>query len=837
MKRRTPLPAWLLFSLALILLLTGCAEQPDMAQPRPARPAGEIAGPHTVGQTFVATTDNLSRIDVLMATYARRNHGPVVFYLRESLTGSQDLARIEFEAATVQDNAYHAFRFPPIPNSAGQRFYFFLAAPQATPGNAVTIWQAARDVYPDGNVIIGGQPGEGDLAFRLYADYGPAAILHDVWRQMRQRGGVLLPLALIFWLPGLGLLAALLPGRAVGSRERLLAAPALTLALLPLLFLLTKIISLRLGAWLAWGPAILGALALAWRSHGALRRSAVRAWWRSQAPWPDLALAIVVVLTIGVRFLAIRDQSVPSWGDSVQHAVMTQLLVDNGGLFDTWLPYAPHQSLTVHFGFAAAAAAVQWATGLPAAEATLIAGQAINAIAVLALYPLAVRIGRGNRWVGVGALLVAGLLSPMPAFYVNWGRYAQLAGQAVMPVALWLLWQGAVGRADDPSDARQPWPALLLAGESVAGMMLSYYRMPFYYAAFVLAWLLCCVLPEHRWHLRRWVALVARLALAGGVALALVLPWLSNIAGGELAAGLSGGLVVSAPWQQVLADYREWRNIAAYVPWVLVALSVVATAWAAVRRRWTALSPAVWALILFALPAGRLIRLPGANFMQSFAVLIAFYMPVGLLAGWLIGQVAAWLSQQGRWGLGLLLAVLLLVTVWGGQSQITMVQPFFRMVFPADQAAMDWIRENTPPDARFLVNGFTIYDGNSSVGSDAGWWLPLLAQRENTLPPQYALLTEKPPTPDYTAAVTQLVKDLQAVSLASPEALPVLCRAGISHAYVGQARGAVGYDALPLLPVEQLEASPFFKLIYQQDQARVFALDGQACDTWRREQD
>ena len=814
----------------VLLLLTGCVEQSDAAQPRYVQPAGEITSTHTVGQTFVATADNLTRLDVLMATYARRNRGPVVFYLRQSPTSAEDLVRIEIEAATIRDNKYRTFRFDPIPDSGGRRFYFFFEAPEAAPGNAVTVWQSAQDVYPDGAAVIDGLPGEGDLAFRICTGYRLGEMVRDAWQEVWYRGGVLLKAMVIFWLPGLGLLAGLLPHKVATLEERLLAAPALTLALFPVLFLLAKVTGLRVDAWLAWGPAILGAVALAWRwrklpQRRALRRS-IQAWWLSDAPWPDLALIVVVGLVIGVRLLAIRGLTIPSWGDSVQHAVMTQLMVDNGGLFDSWLPYAPYQSLTVHFGFATAASALQWTTSLGAAEATLVAGQVINAIAVLALYPLAVRIGKGNRWVGVGALLAGGLLSPMPAFYVNWGRYAQLTGQAVLPIAIWLLWRAT----DTDQDRQKAWQGLLLAGGALTGMMLSYYRMPFYFAAFVLAWLLCHILPDYRLDIRKWAELLLRLALVGIVAGVLVLPWLSNIAGGKLATGLSKGMVASTPLERVLAEYRGWRGIATYVPWTLIGLSAVAVAWAVIRRQWVAISPVAWALILAALPAGRLIRLPGANFMQVYAVQIALYIPVSLLVGWLIGQVSSTLGKSGRWGQAGILAALLLAAGWGGRSQITVVQPFFRMVFPADQMAMKWIQEDTPADARFLVNGFTIYNETSSVGSDAGWWIPLLAHRENTMPPQYALFNEKPLTSGYTQAVTQLVKDLQTNSPVSPEGLRLLCLWGVTHAYVGQAQGRVAYEEIvPLLPVEELMASPAFELIYQQDRVRVFALDRQVC--------
>ena len=105
--------------------------------------------------------------------------------------------------------------------------------------------------------------------------------------------------------------------------------------------------------------------------------------------------------------------------------------------------------------------------------------------------PLSRRIAGGNRWAGIGTIIVAGLLMPMPAFYVNWGRYAQLAGQVVLPIAIWLLW-------DFLEPKRLSWPAYGLACVSLAGLALSYYRMPFYYAVFVLAWLLLWALPRWR---------------------------------------------------------------------------------------------------------------------------------------------------------------------------------------------------------------------------------------------------------------------------------------------------------------------------------------------------
>ena len=44
--------------------------------------------------------------------------------------------------------------------------------------------------------------------------------------------------------------------------------------------------------------------------------------------------------------------------------------------------------------------------------------------------------------------------------------------------------------------------------------------------------------------------------------------------------------------------------------------------------------------------AGRLIHLPGANVVQTFAILIALYIPVGLVIGWIIAGIAGEMSWK-----------------------------------------------------------------------------------------------------------------------------------------------------------------------------------------------
>lgn len=174
-------------------------------------PAGELVAGRRVGQTFQVSQEGLYRIDVLLATYARRNSGPVLFQVSYG-PGEPALVTIPFDAAEVKDNTFRPFIFEPLSRPNDGVFYFSFQAPQAQPGNAITIWQTSFDSYPDGQVYVNDEPEEGDLAFVAYCRSRP----FDGWRVFveRARDGYpylwrarwLVLAAAVGWVLGVGLL-------------------------------------------------------------------------------------------------------------------------------------------------------------------------------------------------------------------------------------------------------------------------------------------------------------------------------------------------------------------------------------------------------------------------------------------------------------------------------------------------------------------------------------------------------------------------------------------------------------------------------------------------------
>ena len=808
-----------LLLVALAFFMGGCSSFVDNDQGRvDADPTTILTPSHTVGQTFVAQHGGLEGIQVWL-TPVEGSRGNVLLHLRLKPDAETDLATASLSLRNVTRAGFYSFSFPSFRHSHSRYYYAFL---EMTGEGRVRVGQGPGDAYINGALYQDHAPLDGQMAFRLM--YDPAVMALELIMAVARGVGLLTVAGMVYVLPGWALLDLVWHQR-LSWAEKLSLGAGVSLSLYPLLFLMTDLIGLHLGSLYAWLPLLSGLGILLWRYRPwkpRIARESLKQWVRSDAFWPDTTLLIVTTMVFAVRLLVVRTLDAPMWGDSYQHTMITQLLIDNQGLFNSWKPYVPYKSLTVHYGFPTTAAILSWMTGIGSVRATLWAGQLVNGIAALTIYPLALRLTDGNRWAGVIAVLTAGLLSPMPAYYVNWGRYAQLTGQAILPVALWLL----CGTIDE---RRIAWKAPLLAGAVLAGMTLTYYRMPFYYALFVASWLISWGIPRWKLNMRTWLTGVRSLVLIAGIALLLFLPWGLRILGGELAETIGTGATQASSLAHVRKAYGIWRRIDVFVPYPLLAISIVALGWSMVRQRWQVASLGLWVLGLASMVAGTLVPIPGANMMQNFAVLIALYIPVALLVGWVFGEITRLVpgAIPGRgWAIGTLA---LATAIWSGAGRTRIVDPSFIMVTRPDIRAMSWIKKNTPPDTKFLVEGFRIYDGRSAVGSDAGWWLPLLGARENTMPPQYALLNEAPVDPDYDQRVVDLVAHLETKPLDTAENLKALCSRGVTLVYVGQGQGKVGAGAMQLFSPDVLEMSSAYQEVYHRDRVRIFALDSSMC--------
>jgi hypothetical protein len=153
------------------------------------------------------------------------------------------------------------------------------------------------------------------------------------------------------------------------------------------------------------------------------------------------------------------------------------------------------------------------------------------------------------------------------------------------------------------------------------------------------------------------------------------------------------------------------------------------------------------------------------------------------------------------------------VLLWGLSWQQQIAAPEFQLFTPADALAMDWIRRETPPDARFFVNSFPAYGNTIYAGSDGGWWLPYMSARQSSLPPLVHGI-EAGEQPDYQLAVNALNAGVERYPVASTEAAATLRAAGYQYLYDGPAAAGLPPGAQEYINPIALAHSPFYELVY-----------------------
>lgn len=136
----------------------------------------EIREERIIGQSFIAPRDGLNRIDLFLQTYGRPNTGDVFLRLLEVPPGlanpleGREVFSTVFNAATVQDQAWRTFTFPPLAGSAGRTYVIALASPGSVTGNAITVGGIERDLYAPGGAFLGAVPVLADITFRACFD-------------------------------------------------------------------------------------------------------------------------------------------------------------------------------------------------------------------------------------------------------------------------------------------------------------------------------------------------------------------------------------------------------------------------------------------------------------------------------------------------------------------------------------------------------------------------------------------------------------------------------------------------------------------------------------------
>lgn len=178
-----PRPAAVLL-LLVCLLPAGCARvggDPAQWSHNTVMPLSEEG---TVGQTFGVASEALVGVDVLMATFGQMADpaGALEVDLRDAATGDA-LASTTTPGGAITDNSWSPVRFDPpvkVDGPVAIELSWRGASPVAVranrPREQVDGETLVNDPYPDGQLLLDGEPATGDLAFRVVGSNGPEVL-------------------------------------------------------------------------------------------------------------------------------------------------------------------------------------------------------------------------------------------------------------------------------------------------------------------------------------------------------------------------------------------------------------------------------------------------------------------------------------------------------------------------------------------------------------------------------------------------------------------------------------------------------------------------------------
>nr|WP_290669030.1 hypothetical protein [Ardenticatena sp.] len=548
--------------------------------------------------------------------------------------------------------------------------------------------------------------------------------------------------------------------------------------------------------------------------------------------WTErLAWFVLMSMTAVTRAAHIRDLVLPNWVDPVHHLMLVRLILDRMAIPLSYDPFIPNSHAFYHWGFhaLAALAALPLSQHDPFTLATFLLwwGQLLNALTPLAL-ALGARLLYRNRTAALLAAVLGSLVSWMPAYYVSWGRYTHLLGVLLAPLFIQALWRLHT------RPAPRWWLATIWWGTWLA---LVHLRVTVFTLTLTLC-LMVILVAQRAWRsLGRW-------SVCGGIIAALLSPWLwwliqqrphAIIAtsppqtppisinlllvphNAELLALATGGLSV------LLSDERAsfWLILASGLWALLLYVSLWCKRTHPLTRRilagWFLL--AAWCGLTAATVYGRSWGIPGPSFVSGDSALITLFVPLSLAGGGLLAWVLhVWLRPHHARLVGALLAITL--AIWGAWSMRDIVNPITVLATADDIAALRWVRNETPPDAFFAVPvrhwQYDIY-----VGSDGGYWLGVLTDRQSIVPP--ALYTVSG-SPEWVRERNALLETwARAEGLDDLELLEQLRAAGITHIFIG-AKNAHWAEPPANAPLE---------LVFQHGRTRIYAFRESVVETPR----
>lgn len=824
-KRLFPFKIFFIVSLftLFVISLTGCItlNDPETSQEYNSDIIGVIDKQTNLGQSLVSRRPNLNSVTLWLTTKSDQPGGTNQSTQSLKLDLYHSLGEtvpIYSTSTTVPASAQNTSITIPIPdqkNTAGQPFFILLS----TEKGPIQINGRLEDSYPYGQAYANGSQVDADIAFRLTYGYDFSAFVQDL-RLYFGEIWIVVPLILLLWLPGWLLVDILNLRTRFDLGEQTAISIGLSLAIIPLIMLWTTVVKLH------WSRAavivVIGLLVASFilrifynryqqkRNKPEVNGDQVIDGQIVAPRFIDLIsnksflLMMIFIGSLAIRLIMVRDLATPAWVDSVHHALITRLILENGSFPATYLPYLNLSSTAYHPGFHSVVAFFTWLSYLDLNRSLLILGQVLNAFAVFSVYLLAKTLTQ-KKTAGLLAAFITGFLTPMPAYYTSWGRYTELTGLLILPIALALIRSWQAQKEDN-----RTVHVIMLCAIAAGGLFMIHYRVIVFLACLLLAYLVVQLLNTKNENHRRPFKLFLVMIAITGASILIVLPWfiptVKNLLIPRLATSIESS---TAPF----ADF-SWPYLTSALGKQALVLAGLGSVWSLIKKRSLAIFIFIWIFLLFFFANLDVLRLPGSGMLTNISVEIMLFIPIAIFGGYFLEQLFTNWKQLIPFRYSTLFGILMIIIIGftayiGAKHLIPILNPVTILTRQADLPAIQWITDHIPQNETIALNpfswGYGLYAGN-----DGGYWIEPLSGSFSLPPPVlYGL------GPGYKQISQQTQQVISASS--NPSALhDYLLSQEIRYIFIG-ARGGV-------LPPEKLISSGLFEILYHQEGTWILAV-------------
>ena len=127
-----------------------------------------LADDTRIGQTFTAPLPGLHRIDVLLEIETIEPGAQIAFHLQPDAPDADDLWSTTLSLGQYDGRQTLIAEFPPIRDSKGQSYHFFLEPLGGFAEMPAAVVSAPEEMLPGSSATLNGQPTPGTLRFQSY---------------------------------------------------------------------------------------------------------------------------------------------------------------------------------------------------------------------------------------------------------------------------------------------------------------------------------------------------------------------------------------------------------------------------------------------------------------------------------------------------------------------------------------------------------------------------------------------------------------------------------------------------------------------------------------------